>query len=195
MAPARKRRELPPATVEALIVLFVLVLVVGGGLVGWVVGHEGTRAAVTTVTALPSTIATTSPPGHTGGVGLPPEAFGNPGTGAELFVDKGCSDCHSYNGQGGEDAPPLDYMKGHLSAAEIADMSGQIWDHLPEMIHHFEEEGLPYPTFKQGEMADLVAFLHSGKGKISLPPPSETGGEMSKETSTVADTGKPETQP
>ena len=61
-------------------------------------------------------------------------------------------------------------------AAEIADMSGQIWDHLPEMIHHFEEEGLPYPTFKQGEMADLVAFLHSGKGKISLPPLSEIGG-------------------
>ena len=52
-------------------------------------------------------------------------------------------------------------MRGHLSAAEVANMSGQIWNHLPGMLPHFKEEGLLYPTFQDDQMADLVAYLHS----------------------------------
>jgi mono/diheme cytochrome c family protein len=81
----------------------------------------------------------------------------------------------SYGGQGGEDAPPLDSMRGHMSAREIADMSGQIWDHLPAMLPHFREEKIPMPTFTQGEMADLIAFLHSGKGAKAATPSAHPG--------------------
>lgn len=41
-------------------------------------------------------------------------------------------------------------------------MSGQVWNHLPEMLEHFEEEGIAFPTFSDEEMADLIAYLHGG---------------------------------
>ena len=40
-------------------------------------------------------------------------------------------------------------------------MSGQIWNHLPAMLEHFKDEGLPVPAFADEQMADLVAYLHS----------------------------------
>lgn len=128
--------------------LLVLGLVAVGTTVGFVVGRES---------ASPSSLV---PVGHSG-VGLPAHEFGDPLVGASLFVSKGCADCHSYGGKGGTDAPPLDFMAGHLSASEVADMSGRIWNHLPVMLERFEEEGLPVPTFADGQMADLVAYLHS----------------------------------
>ncbi len=128
--------------------LLVLGLVAVGTTVGFVVGRES---------ASPSSLV---PVGHSG-VGLPAHEFGDPLVGAKLFVSKGCADCHSYGGKGGTDAPPLDYMAGHLSASEVADMSGQIWNHLPAMLERFKEEGLPVPTFADEQMADVVGYLHS----------------------------------
>ena len=134
---------------EAAVVLIVLGLVALGTAAGFVVGRES---------AEPSN---GSPPaGHTG-ADLTADAFGDPSRGAQLFASKGCADCHSYAGRGGTDAPPLDFMAGHLSAREVADMSGRIWNHLPAMLERFREEKLPVPTFAEEEMADIVAFLHS----------------------------------
>ncbi|RDI73661.1 hypothetical protein Gocc_2574 [Gaiella occulta] len=62
-------------------------------------------------------------------------------------------------------------MAGHLSARDVANMSGRIWDHLPAMLVYFKKEGLPVPTFQDDEMADLIAFLHSANGAA----PSGTG--------------------
>lgn len=165
-------RNRAPYVFEALAMLLALGLVALGTTVGFVVGRDSkssTRAAVSTTS------------GHSG-AGLPAHEFGDPAVGARLFVSKGCADCHSYGGKGGTDAPPLDYMAGHLSASEVAEMSGQIWDHLPAMLTHFKEEGIPVPTFQSGEMADLVAYLHSGK--TPSDGAATTGGmEMSSTTS------------
>lgn len=128
--------------------LIVIGLVAVGTTVGFIVG----RGSDSSSSAVPA--------GHSG-AGLPAHEFGDAAVGAKLWVSKGCADCHSYGGQGGTDAPPLDYMAGHLSASEVADMSGQIWNHLPAMLEHFEEEGLPVPTFSGDQMGDLVAYLHS----------------------------------
>jgi mono/diheme cytochrome c family protein len=97
---------------------------------------------------------------------LKASSIGNASVGRHLFVTQHCSDCHSYLGKGGEDAPPLDYMRGHLAANDIADMSGQIWNHLPAMERALSEEKIPFPTFSKDEMADLIAYLHGG----GLPP-------------------------
>ena len=129
--------------------LAVLFLVAVGSTAGFIVGRESGSSS-----------SSSAPAGHSG-AGLPAHEFGDPAVGARLFVAKGCADCHSYAGKGGTDAPPLDYMAGHLSAREVADMSGQIWNHLPAMLMHFREEGLPVPTFADEQMADLVAYLHS----------------------------------
>lgn len=105
---------------------------------------------------------TGAPAGHVGGGNLSSSAIGDLVNGERLFEQKRCSDCHSYGGSGGSDAPPLDSMLGHLSATELANMAGTVWNHLPGMLTYFEEEGIPVPTFSDNEMADLVAYLHGG---------------------------------
>jgi cytochrome c2 len=162
----------PGALVGLLIAVVVLLVAIAAAL-GWVVGDQ-TASKTKTVTASAQTTMS-APAGHMGGTNLPIAQIGDPARGARLWQTKRCSDCHSYAGRGGEDAPPLDYMRGHMSAREIADMSGQVWDHLPAMLPHFREEKIPVPTFTQGEMADLIAFLHSGKGAKAGAPPAHPG--------------------
>lgn len=114
-----------------------------------------------------------SPPGT-----LQANEIGNVKDGRELFVSQGCAMCHSFEGQGGSDAPSLDSMKGELTAGEIANMSGLIWNHVPMMKEAFAEEYIPFPEFTGNQMASLIAYLHAGG-----PPPevkkmgSEMGGE------------------
>jgi mono/diheme cytochrome c family protein len=165
--------------VEALVVLVALGLAVAAAAGGFFIGRATKSSTVTAALAM-------APAGHVGGENLPVSEIGDPARGAQVFVAKRCSDCHSYNGRGGEDAPPLDSMRGHLSAAEIAEMSGQIWDHLPSMLDHFKEEKIPVPTFQGSQMADLIAYLHSGKGG---PPPVHGGMPGMKMTSTPSMSG------
>lgn len=99
---------------------------------------------------------------HTASEALAAKEIGSVSEGRELFVEYGCAACHSYKGKGGSDAPALDFMKGRMSAADIADMSGRIWNHLPAMEIFFKEENIPFPTFKGHQMADLIAYLHGG---------------------------------
>ena len=70
---------------------------------------------------------------------------------------------HSFNGKGGTDAPPLDFMRERQSVRDIAGMSGAIWDHVPKMLPAFREENIPFPSISRDEMADLIAYLHSPK--------------------------------
>jgi len=162
----------PGALVGLLIAIVVLLVAIAAAL-GWAVGDQ-TASKTKTVTVSAQTTMS-APAGHMGGPNLAITQIGDPARGARLWQSKRCSDCHSYGGRGGEDAPPLDYMRGHMSAREIADMSGQVWDHLPAMLPHFREEKIPVPTFTQGEMADLIAFLHSGKGARAGAPPAHPG--------------------
>ena len=104
--------------------------------------------------------------------------IGNTTDGRELFVSQGCSMCHSFEGRGGTDAPSLDSMKGEMTATEIANMSGLIWNHVPMMKAAFAEEHIPFPTFEKNQMASLIAYLHGGG-----PPPEVPmgGGAMEEE--------------
>ena len=151
-----------PGAIVGMLMAVVVLLVALAAALGWAVGNQ--TASNTKTVTVSARAAMTAPAGHMGGASLPVSQIGVPARGARLWQSKRCSDCHSYGGRGGEDAPPLDFMRGHMSAREIADMSGQIWDHMPAMLPHFREEKIPVPTFTQGEMADLIAFLHSGKG-------------------------------
>lgn len=148
--------------------LLFFALLVPAGFTGWVIGHS-TRSE--------SSSPATPPAGHRGGANVEVADIGDATLGRALFVSKSCSACHSFAGGGGTDAPPLDFMRGHQSATEIADMSGQIWNHLPQMLPFFEEEGIPVPTFEGSQMANLVAYLHSGRGG---PPPTDAGMDMTE---------------
>lgn len=107
---------------------------------------------------------------------LSAEEIGNAKDGRQLFVSQGCAMCHSYEGRGGTDAPSLDFMKGRLTANDVANMSGLIWNHVPTMKAAFEEEDIPFPEFTGNQMASLVAYLHGGG-----PPPDIPEGMMHEE--------------
>lgn len=98
---------------------------------------------------------------------VPASAIGDPSRGEQIWTAKSCSLCHSIDGKGGSDAPPLDFMRGKQSVRDIAGMSGTIWDHVPKMLPAFREEGIPFPSISRAEMADLIAYLHGG------PPPAK----------------------
>lgn len=116
--------------------------------------------------------------GNTATQPLEASEIGNAKDGRELFVSQGCSMCHSFEGRGGTDAPELDFMKGEMTATEIAEMSGLIWNHVPTMKAAFAEEHIPFPEFKEGQMSSLIAYLHGGG-----PPPEvqEMKGAMGEE--------------
>ncbi len=128
-----------------LLVLGAVVLVGVGLLIGVLIEGGGSQAVGETVQA---------------------SQIGNAKDGRELFVSQGCSMCHSFEGRGGTDAPDLDFMKGKLTANDIANMSGLIWNHVPAMQAAFAEEHIPFPEFKGNQMASLIAYLHGGG-----PPP------------------------
>jgi cytochrome c551/c552 len=102
--------------------------------------------------------------------------IGNAKDGRELFVSQGCAMCHTYEGRGGTDAPDLDFMRGKLTANDVANMSGLIWNHVPTMKAAFAEEGIPFPEFTGNQMASLIAYLHGGGPPPNVKP--EASGEM-----------------
>jgi cytochrome c6 len=145
-------------------------VLVAAGLIGYVIGNSGEQSSTSSVNGMMA--------GAQQGQDLPVQSIGDPQKGAQLFSSMGCSSCHSYGGSGGTDAPPLDFMKGKLSPSEVADMSGIIWNHVPGMLPHFKEEGVPFPTFKGNQMADLIAYLHGGgPGVKAMPHPNGMGGQ------------------
>lgn len=116
-------------------------------------------------------------PEHSASEQLEAAQIGNVAEGRELFAEYQCSACHSYRGRGGSDGPPLDTMRGQMTAQSIANMSGNIWNHVPQMRRFFREEGLEFPTFTGNQMADLVAYLHGGGAPPEEMEHGHTGDE------------------
>jgi len=78
---------------------------------------------------------------------------GNAARGKKVFEAKHCVECHSGAGPG----PKLADQAGLFSPVRIVSV---IWSHGPEMKQKMEQRNIPWPTFKTGEMADLLAFLN-----------------------------------
>lgn len=98
------------------------------------------------------------------GLVLPPM---NPEHGRKLFVDTGCVVCHSINGVGGTDAPPLDAatMPSPMNAFEFA---ARMWRGAAAMTAMQDEELGGVIELNGQELADLVAFAHDAKEQKKL---------------------------
>ena len=82
--------------------------------------------------------------------------------GRELFASKGCAVCHSVNGIGGEDAPPLDaeYMDTPMNPFDFA---ARMWRGAEAMVAMQRDE-LGYVIELDGnELAAIVAFVHDSE--------------------------------
>ena len=158
------KRKLPPATIEALIVLIALGLALVAGFAGWGIGHH-TRATrtVTVGSAGTSTTAATVDP--------------HVAAGAHVFVQFACAQCHGMQGKGGvsPDVPALTGVGTSLSAARLR----TIIDHgLGESANPTK----PYmpvwgPVISETQVSDLIAYLRAGLPKVptASPPPVPSG--------------------
>lgn len=81
---------------------------------------------------------------------------GDPERGRELFVSKKCSQCHSVFGRGGDLGPDLGEEELRGSVTQLA---GRMWNHLLPMADAMQAMGMTTPKFREGELADLFAYL------------------------------------
>lgn len=84
----------------------------------------------------------------------------DPVQGRTLFASKGCVVCHSVNGVGGEDAPPLDaaLMPQVMDPFEFA---AKMWRGADAMIYLQREELGDQIEFSGDELANIIAFVHN----------------------------------
>ena len=92
----------------------------------------------------------------TGRVAREFESPGDPDRGKRIFAAKGCDQCHGVFGDESEIGPDLGSEELRGSVTQIA---GRMWNHWPAMAEAMEALDLPLPTFRQGELADLLAYI------------------------------------
>lgn len=103
--------------------------------------------------------------------------LGDPVKGKKLAEGKGCLRCHSHGGVGGTLGPDFDEMDLNYSVTQIA---GKMWNHGPKMWDTMEKEGISFPVFENGEMADVIAYLYELKLK-DAPGNAEKGSQIVKD--------------
>lgn len=81
----------------------------------------------------------------------------NPLGGRDVFVSKGCRECHSVWGSGGTLGPDLVKISRNRGFLEIV---GFLWNHSPKMVTLMESRGLERPEFTQEEMESLITYLY-----------------------------------
>jgi mono/diheme cytochrome c family protein len=83
---------------------------------------------------------------------------GNLQVGQRLFREKKCIVCHQVGGTGGVVGPDLDFLRQYGSPIFVA---AAMWNHGPAMIEAMRAKGIERPTFQEGELLDLLAYLRS----------------------------------
>jgi mono/diheme cytochrome c family protein len=161
--PARRRRDLPGAVGEALVVLIAVAVAFVAAFAGWAVGHA-TRQSRTVTPAGAAARATTRVDPHVA-------------AGAHLFVQFACAQCHGLQGRGGvsSSVPALAGVAHALTAARLR----FIIDHG---LGESKNPTRPYlPVWGQvisaHQVSDLIAYLRAGLPAVptATPPPIPTG--------------------
>jgi len=81
----------------------------------------------------------------------------NPLKGRIVFEEKGCIDCHSIGGYGGNIGPDLLKQQYYGSLMGLAAI---IWNHIPKMNRRMRKMHKSRPLFTNEEMLNLISFLY-----------------------------------
>ena len=81
----------------------------------------------------------------------------NPLEGRNLFVSKGCVNCHSVWGEGGTLGPDLGRVGTGRSVLQLA---GILWNHSFRITELMRERKMGRPNFTPKEMSNLVSYLY-----------------------------------
>ena len=83
---------------------------------------------------------------------------GRPGQGQKLFVQKGCIECHTVKGRGGQAGGELAQRGTRLTMVQFA---LSMWNKAPAMLREMARKKIPQPQLQAGDMADIIAYLYS----------------------------------
>ena len=84
---------------------------------------------------------------------------GNPRQGRQVFVAKGCIQCHSVHGEGGKVADDLG-KKAKTFYKSLTRIASNMWDKGPTVLARMAQTRTGIPKFTSREMADLIAYLY-----------------------------------
>ena len=79
--------------------------------------------------------------------------------GAEVFTERGCIQCHSFNGRGGAAAPDLAQRPDRALTPPL--LASELWNHSPSMWARLEASGKSAPLMISTDTADLFAYFYS----------------------------------
>jgi cytochrome c2 len=85
---------------------------------------------------------------------------GNATRGKKSFSDMGCVKCHGVEGKPGE------VMQIELSKYQKAgpmDFAAGLWNHGGEIEKAMKDQGMRWPRFRKGELADIFEYVHASK--------------------------------
>ncbi len=80
--------------------------------------------------------------------------------GKRLFSEMGCSQCHGLDGKRGK-LMYIDLSK--YLGTPPTEIVATMWNHSIEIHKAISGQGIPWPQFKKGEMADLLEFIRTSK--------------------------------
>ena len=83
---------------------------------------------------------------------------GRPTGGQRLFEQKGCIECHSVKGRGGQAGGELAQRETKLSMVQFA---VNMWNKAPAMTKEMGRRKIALPQLQPAEMADIIAYLYS----------------------------------
>jgi mono/diheme cytochrome c family protein len=85
--------------------------------------------------------------------------LGRPGvaaSGERIFRSHGCATCHTLGGDRAGVGPDLTGLRRFVSPLYLAQA---VWNHGPSMFETMRQMGMSAPTFSEGDLADLSAFI------------------------------------
>jgi len=97
--------------------------------------------------------------------------LGDQARGRKLFRTKRCAECHRESREGGGVGPSIPEMKG--VARSVGGLGGMMWNHFPKMNAMTDKTQVKWVSLRQGEMADLIAFLFSVGYFVEAGDPSK----------------------
>lgn len=91
----------------------------------------------------------------------------NAENGRALFASKGCVVCHSIQGIGGTDAPPMDaeYMDNPMNPFEFA---ARMWRGAETMVEMQRDELGGVIDLSGEELAAIITFVHDGEEQLKF---------------------------
>ncbi len=106
--------------------------------------------------------------------------LGEPGSvqnGRKLLKSKGCLNCHSLNGRGGEAAPDFVDLGPFGSPLYLVQA---MWNHGPQMQAEMRRQKMSYPKLEGKDIVDISAFLRAAvpatKNQLRMSPGDPQAG-------------------